>query len=224
MCGDLDDGGGRDEHQRSHDDDGAHDDNGTHHHVGTHDDVGRDSDVVTRDHVALTRTPVPFPRRLLNEGEFVVLDLRPHWWVLAGSAIVLALSLAAAVAASIVVPGVAHDPVLIVSLVAVLVALGRFIRRYTRWGTTTMVLTNERLVVRMGLFAKAGREIPLERISDISYHQSLFERIIGAGDLFVDSVGDGGRQVLRMVPRPVRVQQAIHKQMAQGDAPANTRP
>ena len=167
---------------------------------------------------------MPFPRRLLNEGEVVVVDLRPHWWVLAGPAVLLALSLAIAVTASIVVPGAAHDPVLIASLLVVLVVLVRFIRRYTRWGSTTMVLTNERLVVRTGVFAKAGREIPLERISDISYHQSLFERMIGAGDLLVDSVGDGGQQVLRMVPRPVRVQQAIHKQMAQGDAPANTGP
>lgn len=168
---------------------------------------------------------MPFPRRLLNEGEVVVLDLRPHWWVLAGSATLLALSLAIAVTVSIVVPGgAAHDPLLIASLLVVLAVLVRFIRRYTRWGSTTMVLTNERLVVRTGVFAKAGREIPLERISDISYHQGLFERMIGAGDLLVDSVGDGGRQVLRMVPRPVRVQQAIHKQMAQGDAPANTGP
>lgn len=154
----------------------------------------------------------------------MVVDLRPHWWALAGPAALLALSLAAAVAASIVVPGVAHDPVLIASLVAVLVALGRFIRRYARWGTTTMVLTNERLVVRTGVFAKAGREIPLQRISDIAYRQSLFERMIGAGDLLVDSVGDGGRQVFPMVPRPVRVQQAIHTQMAQAHAAANIEP
>ena len=165
-----------------------------------------------------------FPRRLLSEGEIVVLDLRPHWWVLAGSAALLALTLAVAVTVSIVVPGIAHDPVLIASLLVVLVVLARFIRRYTRWGTTTMVLTNERLVVRTGVLAKAGREIPLERISDITYRQSLFERMIGAGELVVDAVGDGGRQVLPMVPRPVRVQQAIHKQMAHADADANTGP
>jgi hypothetical protein len=27
---------------------------------------------------------VAFPRKLLNEGEDVVVDLRPHWWFFAG--------------------------------------------------------------------------------------------------------------------------------------------
>jgi uncharacterized membrane protein YdbT with pleckstrin-like domain len=167
---------------------------------------------------------VPFPRRLLNDGEVVIVDLRPHWWVLAGPAALLALSLAVAVTVSIVVPGAAHDPVLIASLIVVLAVLARFIRRYARWGTTNMVLTTERLVVRAGVFAKAGREIPLERINDITYRQRLFQRVIGAGDLLVESGGERGQEVLRMVPRPVRVQQAIHKQVAQSHAQASTGP
>lgn len=167
---------------------------------------------------------MPFPRRLLNDDEVVIVDLRPHWWVLAGPASLLALSLAVAVTVSIVVPGVAHDPVLIASLVVVLVVLARFIRRYARWGSTNMVLTTERLVVRTGVFAKAGREIPLERIEEITYRQSLFERMIGAGDLLVESGGERGPQVLRMVPRPVHVQQAIHRQVAHARAGSDTGP
>ncbi|MBV8981250.1 MAG: PH domain-containing protein [Acidimicrobiia bacterium] len=224
MRGDLDDVLGRDEHHGAHDNDIAHDDDGAHHDDGAHDDDGRGSDVVTRNHVALAQPPVPFPRRLLDEGEVVVLDLRPHWWVLARSTALLVLSLAVAVTVSIVVPGVAHDPVLIASLILVLVVLVRFIRRYARWGTTNMVLTTERLVVRTGVFVKRGREIPLERINDITYRQRLFERMIGAGDLFVESGGERGQQVLRMVPRPVRVQQAIHRQVMQSRAVANDEP
>lgn len=157
---------------------------------------------------------MPFPRRLLNENEVVILDLRPHWWVLVGSALLLALSLALAITLSIVVHGVVHDPLLIASLVVVLVLLVRFVRRYTRWATTNMVLTTDRLILRAGVFAKSGRELPLERINDLTYRQSFFERLIGAGDLLVESGGERGQQVLRMVPSPMRVQQAIYKQMA----------
>jgi uncharacterized membrane protein YdbT with pleckstrin-like domain len=157
---------------------------------------------------------VPFPRRLLNENEVVVLDLRPHWWVLVGSALLLVISLAVAIAVSIVVPGVAHDPVLIATLVVVLVVLVRFVRRYARWAGTNMVLTSERLILRAGVFAKSGREIPLGRINDIAYRQSFFERLIGAGDLLVESAGERGQEVLRLVPRPMRVQQAIYQQMS----------
>ncbi|MBV9412590.1 MAG: PH domain-containing protein [Acidimicrobiia bacterium] len=165
---------------------------------------------------------MPFPRRLLNENEVVILDLRPHWWVLVGSAALLALSLALAVAVSIFVHGVAHDPILIASLIVVLVVLVRFVRRYTRWATTNMVLTTDRLILRAGVFAKSGREIPLERINDLTYRQSFFERLIGAGDIRVESGGERGQQVLRMVPSPMQVQQAIYKQMAEA-SPDNTR-
>ena len=95
-----------------------------------------------------------------------------------------------------------------------LVVLVRFVRRYARWATTNMVLTSERLILRSGVLAKSGREIPISRINDIAYRQSFFERLIGAGDLLVESAGERGQEVLRMVPRPVRVQQAIHQQMA----------
>lgn len=167
---------------------------------------------------------MPFPRRLLNENEVVVLDLRPHWWVLVGSALLLAISLGLAIAVSIVVPGVAHDPVLIAALVVVLVVLVRFVRRYARWATTNMVLTTERLILRAGVFAKSGREIPLGRINDIAYRQSFFERLIGAGDLLVESAGERGQEVLRLVPRPMRVQQAIYQQMSRtGDDDDQTR-
>lgn len=158
---------------------------------------------------------MPFPRRLLNDNEVVILDLRPHWWVLVGSAMLLVLGLALAVAISVAVPGVAHDPLLIVSLVVVLILLARFVRHYARWATTNMVLTSDRLILRAGVFAKSGREIPLERINDLTYRQTFLERLVGAGDLLVESGGERGQQVLRMVPNPVRVQQAIYKQMSE---------
>jgi len=108
---------------------------------------------------------------------------------------------------------VAHDPVLILCLVLVLMALARFVRRYARWATTNIVLTTDRLVLRAGVLSKSGREIPLERINDISFHQGLFDRVIGAGDLTVESAGERGQETLRMVPRPEELQREIYRQM-----------
>ena len=125
--------------------------------------------------------------------------------------LVVTLTLAIAVSAS--VPGAAHDPLLIASLLVVLWALARFVRRYSRWATTNIVLTDERLILRAGVLAKSGREIPLERINDISFHQGLFDRVIGAGDLTVESAGERGQETLRMVPRPEELQREIYRQM-----------
>jgi uncharacterized membrane protein YdbT with pleckstrin-like domain len=156
---------------------------------------------------------VPFPRRLLNDNEEVVLDLRPHWWVLVGVALFLAATLVLAFVVSSAVHGSAHDVVLIAALVLVLFALARFVVRYARWATTNIVLTTDRLILRSGVLSKSGREIPLERINDIAYHQSLFGRLIGSGDLLVESAGERGQERLRMVPRPTRVQQEIYRHM-----------
>jgi uncharacterized membrane protein YdbT with pleckstrin-like domain len=157
---------------------------------------------------------VPFPRHLLNDHEEVVLDLRPHWWALSGPALLLVAWLAAAVVASAAVHGTAHDPVVIALLVLVLVSLWWFVRRYLRWATTNLVLTNDRLVFRSGVLSKQGRELPLERVADVTFHQSLFERVLGAGDLIVESGGDGGRQVFQRFPRPARVQNEIWRQVS----------
>jgi membrane protein YdbS with pleckstrin-like domain len=198
-----------DQFHRAHDDDGPHHDD-----QGNDDHAADDVDLVVSAHDVGDDAPVPFPRRLLNEHEVVILDLRPHWWVLVGSAALLAICLGLAIGVSLVVPGVAHDPVLIAALILVVIVLVRFVRRYARWATTNMTLTNERLILRAGVFAKSGREIPLARINDISYRQRFIERMIGAGDLLVESAGERGQEVLRMVPRPMRLQQGIHQQLA----------
>jgi len=157
---------------------------------------------------------VPFPRRLLNDHEEVVLDLRPHWWGLSGPALALVGCLAAAVVASVAVHGAAHDPAVIALLALVLAALWWFVRRYLRWATTNLVLTTDRLVFRSGVLSKQGRELPLDRVDDVTFHQSLFERLLGAGDLIVESGGDRGRQVFSRIPRPARVQNEIWRQVS----------
>jgi uncharacterized membrane protein YdbT with pleckstrin-like domain len=151
---------------------------------------------------------VPFPRKLLNEGEDVVLDLHPHWWFFSGpvSAVVLALA-AAALLRNV------HE-VLLLALVALAVAGLLWVAgRYARWAGTNFVVTTDRLVFRQGVLSKRGKEIPLERVDDIAVHQSLFERVIGAGDVSIESGGERGQQVFSDVAKPFSVQNVIYREM-----------
>ncbi len=151
-----------------------------------------------------------FPRRLLNEGEEVLLDLRPHWAFFLGRAAVLVLTVAALVAAAALG---AHDLVLLALGVVVLVALARLVARYARWTTSEFVVTTDRLVLRSGVVSKRGIEIPLERVNTVFFSQRLTERLLGYGDLVVESGGERGRQVISDVPHPERVQSVIHGAM-----------
>jgi hypothetical protein len=79
------------------------------------------------------------------------------------------------------------------------------------------VLTTERLIFRSGVVAKFGREIPLERINDVTFSQSLFERLIGAGDLLLESAGEHGQSRFSNIRDPEAVQLEIYRQMEAND-------
>jgi uncharacterized membrane protein YdbT with pleckstrin-like domain len=158
---------------------------------------------------------MPFPRKLLNEGEDVVLDLRPHWWVLVKPVVAVVASPVLIVA---VANTVDNDVPTYAALAVVVVMVGWLVARYLVWATTNFVVTTDRLVYRAGVLAKSGREIPLERLNDISVHQSLFERVIGAGDVLIESGGERGQQQFADIPRPFLVQNAIYREIERAQA------
>lgn len=149
-----------------------------------------------------------FSRKLLNDGEDVVIDLVPHWSTLVKPVAAL-LVVAAATVVGFIVTTVLGD-VLAVVLVVVAGWVGlRVLRRQT----TNFVVTTDRLVYRSGIVAKHGKEIPLERVNDIAFHQTVFERLIGTGDLSIESAGAQSRETFGDIPRPAAVQNEIYRQM-----------
>lgn len=147
-----------------------------------------------------------FPRKYLNDGEEIILDLRPHWAFL----VVPALGLIAALALALVVRNLS-EWVLFPALALAVVALVFFLVRYAKWVTTDFVLTTDRLIYRKGVVSRQGKEIPLERLNDVSYHQSLFQRMLGAGDLLVESGGERGQSQFGSFARPQSTQNEIHR-------------
>jgi membrane protein YdbS with pleckstrin-like domain len=156
---------------------------------------------------------VPFPPELLTDDEQIVLDLRPHWWNIAPASAYLAGSLVLGlyVLAKVDDSGVGSALRFLVGI-AVLVALGNFALRFARWMTTNFVVTDERIISRSGLVSKRGKEIPLDRINTVFFEQGVFERIIGAGDLGIESAGESGRETFTDVMHPNDVQQEIYRQ------------
>lgn len=151
-----------------------------------------------------------FPRQLLNDNEELVLDLRPHWFFLFEPTI----SLLGAVIVGIVVMGTGQPDWLKFSTgVVIFGVLVWFGVRYLKWITTNFVVTSDRVVYRVGVLAKRGIEIPLERINTVFFSQSIFERMIGAGDLGIESAGERGSETFQDVRKPSAVQNEIYRQM-----------
>ena len=134
----------------------------------------------------------------LDDGEEVILAVRPHWWCFAPTAAILAAALILAVAsATYGVP----EPVQLLVVLLTLVALGRFVARYARWATTRFVVTSERIVHRRGVVARRGTEIPLRQVRGASCRQSLGERVLRCGEVVIDVV-ETGEQRFGRLPRP----------------------
>ena len=137
------------------------------------------------------------------------MDLSPHWWYFAKP---LALLLASIVLGIVsLFAGVANIFNLVVA-VGILAALGWFGITYLSWSTTNFVVTTDRLISRRGVLSKDSIEIPLEKINTVFSRRSLFERIIGSGDLEIESAGEQGSQTFTDIRDPMEVQNEIYHQ------------
>jgi uncharacterized membrane protein YdbT with pleckstrin-like domain len=157
---------------------------------------------------------MPFPKKNLNANETVALDMHPQWMFFAEPA----FSLLGSIVLGVVVlaktdSGTNARKVLgIVALALLVVTALWLIGRYLKWLTTNFVITSQRIIFRQGVFAKHGIEIPLERVMNVNFNQTLFERIFGAGDLLIESGGEDGQQRFTDISRPAKVQNLVHAQ------------
>ena len=156
-----------------------------------------------------------YPRNLLNTDEELILDLKPHWLFIfapaATAAVVIIVSILGLVWWS--PDGGVGTVVTVILAAAVVAALAWFGWTWLKWTTTMFVLTTDRLITRSGIVAKEGIEIPLERINTVRFNQSVFERLVGAGDLAIESAGEQGMLELHDIRRPSIVQKEIYVQV-----------
>jgi uncharacterized membrane protein YdbT with pleckstrin-like domain len=158
---------------------------------------------------------MPFPKKNLNANETIALDMHPHWWYFAEPA----WSLAASIVLGIVVlakTDTGTNARKVLGLLALALLIGTavwLVVRYLKWLTTNFVITSSRLIFRQGIIAKSGIEIPLERVNNVNSHQTVFERLLGAGDLLIESGGEDGQQRFTDIRHPDRVQNLVHAQM-----------
>ena len=153
---------------------------------------------------------MPWPHDALTDGEEIVTQFRPHWRLLFLPAAVTLVVVVGIVAVVRWVPGDGLADVLpIVGLLALFAWFA--VRPFVDWFYTRYVLTTERLITRRGLVAREGVEIPLENITNVNFSQTIFERLLGAGDLLVESAGETGHSAFFDIPHPDRFQAVLYK-------------
>ena len=156
-----------------------------------------------------------FPSRLLNDNETVSVDLHPHWWFLAAPAIAIATAIAGGVVTLVVteVDSTWRSVAGWATILAIVASAVWLLSRYGRWLTTHFVITDRRVIFRTGLLTKRGIEIPIDRVNTVYFRQSVWGRLVGVGDLLIESGGETGQQRFTDIRQPDRVQRVLHAEM-----------
>ena len=153
-----------------------------------------------------------YPTKLLAEDERLVLDLHPHWKALIAPVTVLILTLGVGGFAAAAIPDGDRQGLLrlLVLVVALALLAAYSVRPFLKWLTTHFVVTDRRVLMRTGILARTGRDVPLSRINDITFSHTFVERLLGCGTLVVESAGERGQVTLSDVPKVERVQRQLY--------------
>jgi membrane protein YdbS with pleckstrin-like domain len=154
-----------------------------------------------------------FPKKLLGEGETLVLELRPHAKrLLAPVAVLLVVAPVTSFVAARVPDGSLQGWARwALALAAGLVVLRWSVWPFLVWWNTVYVITDRRLVLRQGVLSRRGHDMPLTRLNDVTFSHGVVDRILGCGDLTVESAGERGQLLLDDVPRVEQVQRVLYR-------------
>jgi len=106
----------------------------------------------------------------------------------------------------------------LVLLVGAVVLIAFPARAFLAWATSHFVVTSDRVIHRSGWLAKRSMEMPLERINDVTFTQTVFERLVGAGSLRIQSASEYGQNHFRDIRKPEDVQKLIYEMAEANEA------
>jgi uncharacterized membrane protein YdbT with pleckstrin-like domain len=145
--------------------------------------------------------------RSLAVGEESVAILHPHWKTLVLPVLLTFLVVAVLLAGEVLIPAnrAAAIERLALAVVAVALLMWWLMFPVLIWRTTVYEVTTKRMRLRDGILTRNGRDIPLSRITDVSFRKGVLDRLLGSGTLVVESAGEHGELTLKEIPHVERV-------------------
>jgi uncharacterized membrane protein YdbT with pleckstrin-like domain len=152
-----------------------------------------------------------FSMKHFTNDEVLVLDLHPHWWRFVKPVVRIVATLAALANTHHIPYEFLRNLALIVAQVLSVLAVLNLALQTLKWYRTHFVLTSQRVIFQTGVIARKRVEISLHKINLINFHQSVFERLINAGDIVIESGAEDGMETFSDVRDPQSVQAYIHE-------------
>ena len=154
-----------------------------------------------------------FSTKHFNHDEVLVLDLHPHWWRFVKPSLVLVAAVAAIAYNNEIPNDFLKNLALIIAQAFTALAVINLALQSLKWYRTHFVLTSQRVIFQSGVIARSRIEISLHKINLVTFHQGIFERLINAGDIVIESGAEDGMETFTDVRDPQNVQAYIHEWM-----------
>jgi uncharacterized membrane protein YdbT with pleckstrin-like domain len=160
----------------------------------------------------------------LAAGERVIFEGHPSWrailgFYLKGLLVAIGLGLLTALATRLFGDDVNGGVVFLVVLAALgLTVLIGFLKRIS----TTYTISDRRLHIKRGIISREVQETRLERVQNVNYNQTLYQRLVQVGDVDFDTAGSGDYDFsFDGVGDPEEVVQKVDEAWRQHDAGAH---
>lgn len=142
----------------------------------------------------------------LQSGERVIYQGHPSWRAILGFYIKgILVAAAAAVLAGLINEGVGLA-IVTFAVIAAIVILAGFIKRVA----TVYTITDRRLNIKRGIIARKVQETRLQRVQNVNFSQSVYERMMQIGNVDFDTAGtDDSNFVFEGVAEPGEVVQQV---------------
>jgi uncharacterized membrane protein YdbT with pleckstrin-like domain len=75
--------------------------------------------------------------------------------------------------------------------------MARLVWEAVNWAVDYFVVTSERILLTSGVFTRSVAMMPLEKVTDMSFHRTFAGRLLGYGEFVVESAGQD--QALRRI-------------------------
>ena len=164
-----------------------------------------------------------YAEKNLAPGETILYRAHYHWVFYRFAIIVLVLAVLLGLAALRAKNAQAGEevgrPLAYVALAFVVIGLVGFVARRIRAGVDEFVVTNRRVIRRVGLAAREVQHAPLEKIQDVTVEQGLFARMLGYGTVIVETASEKGMLVFPAIASPESFRTHVW-----GQAPASGQP
>jgi uncharacterized membrane protein YdbT with pleckstrin-like domain len=157
-------------------------------------------------------------RQRYLSGETPITEVRQSWSVLIPTVFTAIVAFIVVVVAAHILPDtiLGHKTGSVAGTgvaVVLIVALGAIAVQALQWRASTYTLTNHRIILSRGIISRVTESISLDRIQDTTVRRSIGQRVIGCGDIEIESAGRDGVELLHRIPNPDQFYAALMEAM-----------